>query len=102
MTAEKPLRLRMAGSVTLTDAPRLAAQLSALPASRPVEIDASALEQTDAPVLQVLVAAVRAAAQEGRVLSVRLLPEAQPAQLAAELALGPFLAPDACTDPLTE
>lgn len=98
MTAHRPLRLRMAGAVTLPDAARLAAQLADLPTDRAVEIDATALDQTDAAVLQVLVAANCAAQRHGVGLRLHLRPESQPALLAADLALGPFLAPQPCTD----
>lgn len=98
MTAQKPLRLRMAGAVTLPDAARLAAQLADLPTDRPVEIDATALEQTDAAVLQVLVAAGREAQRHGSVLRLHLRPESHPARLAEDLALGPFLASPPCID----
>lgn len=56
-TRSPKARLRLSGHVKFPDAERLAAQLAAMLVERAVEIDATGLEETDAAILQVIVAA---------------------------------------------
>lgn len=84
-------RLRMSGRVKFPDAPQLASQLSALLARRRVEIDLTRLEETDASILQVLVAARISARKAGQDLTLQVAAEGPVAELIGRLGLDAHL-----------
>ncbi len=77
----------MTGSLKLPQAERLADQLCRALDDRDIEIDATAVDEVDASILQVLVAARREASAKGRSFEVSFDPEGAPQQLAAQLYL---------------
>ncbi len=81
----------MTGRVKFADAAPLAGQLAGLLSRRRVEIDLSALEETDAATLQVLVAARRSARKAGQDLGFRLAPAGPVTELIERLGLTPHL-----------
>ena len=77
----------MSGQVKFPNAERLASQLAGILKDRPVEIDATGLEETDAAILQVFVAARRDALLKGQDLKLMLPEDGQVVELMQRLGL---------------
>ena len=81
----------MSGQVKFPDAERLASQLASMLKERPVEIDATGLEETDAAILQVIVAARLDATRKGQDLRLRIPESGCVVELAQRLGLAGHL-----------